>query len=420
MASNFGFAGLNSNLNSAATSTNLGNQISELFSKTVSARVKDIILDDTHPEFDVYGGWNGIGTVFFEIVDLQTGNPPEKPTALPLIPYIKNYPLVNEIVYLIKLPDTNIGDSTSSEKYYYLNAVNLWNHPHHNAYPNLLQDSDLPPSQEKDYESIEGGNVRRITDTSTEINLNSPKVGGTFVEKSDIHPILPFAGDTILEGRFGNSIRLGNTSKSKSILYKNSWSGAGENGDPITILRNGQPLDASLEGWLPIVENISKDLSSIYLTSYQSIPISTVFTSFPAITTKKPEAFGSYDDPQVLINSGRLVFNTYSDSIFLNSNKAIALSSIEDIGLYSRDNNINLSGKNVRLGDSNADQSLILGDKFIEQFKSFLESLNLLMDSLASEPSLGPSSLSAQGTKEIILNFKKQLNNFLSKTVKTL
>ena len=42
------------------------------------------------------------------------------------------------------------------------------------------------------------------------------------------------------------------------------------------------------------------------------------------------------------------------------------------------------------------------------------------MDSLISEPNLGPSALSAQGTKENILNFQKQLNNFLSKTVKTL
>jgi hypothetical protein len=420
MALSFGFSGLNNNLNSADTSTNLGNQISELFSKTVSARVKDIILDDTHPEFINYGEWNGVGTIFFEIVDLQTGNPPEKPTALPLISYIKNYPLVNEIVYLIKLPNTNIGDDTNSESYYYLNTVNLWNHPHHNAYPNLLQDPELPPSQEKDYQAIEGGSVRRVTDNSTEINLNSPKVGGTFVEKSDIHPVLPFAGDNILEGRFGNSIRLGNTSKSKSVLYKNNWSGAGDNGDPITIIRNGQPLDSSLEGWLPIIENINRDLSSVYVTSFQAIPLTSPFTSFPSISTQQPESFGSYNNPQIILNSGRLILNTYSDSIFLNSNKAISFSSIEDIGLYSRENNINISGQNIRLGDTSANQSLVLGDRFMEQFNQFLESLNFLMDSLISEPTLGPSTLSAQGTKQNILNFQKQLDNFLSKTVKTL
>jgi hypothetical protein len=44
------------------------------------------------------------------------------------------------------------------------------------------------------------------------------------------------------------------------------------NGDPITILRNGQPTKTSPEGWIPITENINNDLSSIYLTSTQKIP----------------------------------------------------------------------------------------------------------------------------------------------------
>ena len=419
MANKFGFAGLNSNLNSTDTTSNLGAQISELFSKTVSARVKDIILDDTHPDFERYGEWNGIGTIKFEIVNFQTGNPPEKPTAKPLFPQFRYFPLVNEIVYLIKLPDSDIGDQTSSESYYYLNSVAIWNHPHHNAYPNLTQQSELSPSQQKDYQDIEGGSVRRVTDESTEIQLNSPEVGGTFVEKPDIHPLLPFAGDNIVEGRFGNSIRLGNTSKSKSILYKNNWSGAGENGDPITILRNGQPSDAGEEGWYPIVENINKDLSSIYLTSKQSIPLISDFTSYPALSTS-PTSLGSYNKPQIILNSGRLVFNTNVDSIIMNSKKSISLSSVEDLGLFSQSGNVTLNGKNIRIGDINAEQSLVLGDTFMEQFKQLLLSLSALMESLTIEPQLGPASLSAQNTKIIVDSLKDQIPNFLSKISKTL
>ena len=419
MANKFGFAGLNSNLNSTDTTSNLGAQINELFSKTVSARVKDIILDDTHPDFERFGEWNGIGTIKFEIVNFQTGNPTEKPTAKPLFPQFRYFPLVNEIVYLIKLPDSDIGNQTSSESYYYLNSVSIWNHPHHNAYPNLLQDSELAPSQQKDYQDIDGGSVRRVTDESTEIKLNSPETGGTFVEKSNIHPLLPFAGDNIMEGRFGNSIRLGNTSKSKSILYKNNWSGAGENGDPITILRNGQSVEASEEGWFPTIENINKDLSSIYLTSYQSIPLKSDFTSYPALSTP-PTSLGTYNKPQAIINSGRLVFNSNTDSIILNSKKSISLSSIEDIGLYSKNGNVTLNGKNIRIGDINAEQSLVLGDVFMEQFKQLLTSLSLLMESLTIEPTLGPASLSAQNTKLITDSLKDQIPNFLSKISKTL
>ena len=38
-------------------------------SDIVSVRVKDIILDDTHPLFKEYGEWNGVGTIFFDLVD---------------------------------------------------------------------------------------------------------------------------------------------------------------------------------------------------------------------------------------------------------------------------------------------------------------------------------------------------------------
>lgn len=419
MASKFGFAGLNSNLNSVDTTSNLGAQINELLSKHVSGRVVDIILDDTHPNFEELGEWNGIGTIKFELIDFQTSDIKSTTTAKPFFPQFKTYPLVNELVYLIKLPNSDIGGQTNSESYYYLNSISIWNHPHHNAYPNLIKETELSPSQQKDYQDIEGGSIRRVTDESTEIQLNSPEIGGTFTEKPNIHPILPFAGDNIMEGRFGNSLRLGNTSKSKSILYKNNWSGAGQNGDPITILRNGQPLDISEEGWFPIIENINKDLSSIYLTSYQSIPISSDFTSYPALSTS-PISLGAYNKPQVIINSGRLVFNSNTDSIILNSKKSISLSSIEDIGFYSKNGNVTLNGKNIRIGDINAEQSLVLGDTFMEQFKQLLTSLGLLMDSLAQEPTLGPASLSAQNTKSILDSLIDQIPNFLSKISKTL
>ena len=419
MANKFGFAGLNSNLNPTDTTSNLGAQINKLLSMHVSGRVIDIILDDTHPDFVEFGEWNGVGTIKFELVDFQTGNINGRPTARPFFPQFKTYPLINEIVYLIKLPDSDIGSQTSSESYYYLNSISIWNHPHHNAYPNLIKNTELSPSQQKDYQDIEGGSVRRVTDESTEIQLNSPEIGGTFVEKPNIHPILPFAGDNIVEGRFGNSIRLGNTSKSKSILYKNNWSGAGENGDPITILRNGQPVDAGEEGWYPVVENINKDLSSIYLTSKQSIPLTSDFTSYPTLSTP-PTSLGSYNNPQIILNSGRLVFNTNVDSIIINSKKSISLSSVEDLGLFSQNGNVTLNGKNIRIGDLNAEQSLVLGDAFMEQFKQLLVSLSLLMESLTTEPMLGPASLSAQNTKIIVDSLKDQIPNFLSKISKTL
>ena len=402
MASKFGFAGLTNSNSSPSPLPSINSSTSDLFSKTLAVRVKDIILDDTHPEFGRYGEWNGIGTIKFEILGTGIYDPPQNPIATPLFPNLKAFPLVNELVYIIKLPNSDIGNQVNAESYYYLNSISLWNHPHHNAYPNLLQDSLTPSSQEKSYQDIEDGSVRRIPNNSNEVELNSPEIGGTFVEKSNIHPLLPFAGDNIFEGRFGNSIRLGNTSKSKSISYKNNWSGAGENGDPIIIIRNGQPTNADNNGWLPITENINKDLSSFYLTSTQQIPLNLDINSFPAISNP-PKSVKSYNQNQIILSSGRLVFNSNFDSILLSSKKSISLSSIEDIGLYSKNGDVNIKGKNIRIGDINAKQSLVLGDTFMQQFTQLLTSLSILMDSLTNEPTLGPSSLSAQNTKLLIL-----------------
>lgn len=385
-----------------------------------SVRVKDIILDNTHPKFQQYGGWNGIGTIEFEPITVNSGGDVENTIATPLIPYLKNYPLVNEILLIFRLTDRNIDQANGTTSFYYLNTLSLWNHPHHNAYPNIIHTTQVPDSQQKDYQDIEGGSVRRVTDNSTEINLNSPKVGGTFVEKTNIHPLLSYAGDVMVEGRFGNSIRFGNTAKSKGTI-KNNWSGGkSENGDPITILRNGQPKDSTEEGWVPVVENINKDLSSIYLTSTQQIPLSTDINVFPSITSEKPDTLGKYNKNQILLNSGRLVFNTNQDHLILNSKKSIALNSIEDIGLYSKKGNINIQADLVKLGDTSANQSLILGDNFINDFKFMLESLKLLCDSLTSEPQLGPSSISAAATKNVIEKVLQNSNTFLSKTTKTI
>ena len=415
MAIKSGLANINT---SNTTSSPSNNQI--LDDRIQSVRVKDIVLDNTHPKFNQYGGWNGIGTIEFEPININEAGDTINPIALPLVPYLKNYPLVNEIVLLFRLTSRDIFQVNNSTSFYYLNSLSLWNHPHHNAYPNVIHTTQIPESQQKDYQSIEGGSIRRVTDNSTEINLNSPKIGGTFIEKNNIHPLLPFAGDIIVEGRFGNSIRFGNTSKSKGEI-KNNWSGgSSKNGDPITVIRNGQPDDSIEEGWIPLTENINKDLGSIYLTSTQNIPLNTDTNSFPAITSTKPDTLGQYNKNQILINSGRLVFNTNTDHLILNSKKSISLSSIEDIGLYSKKGNINIQADLVKLGDANADQSLILGDNFIENFKFLLQSLDILCTSLTSEPTLGPAALSASSTKITIEKILKNIDSFLSKTTKTI
>jgi len=378
-------------------------------------RVVSIVLDEIHPRFKELGEWNGLGTIEYTLVDQPIPATQVYPTAKPYDPSIRNFPLINEIVYIAQLPDTDIGRFTSSKKSYYMSVVGLWNHPHHNAFP---QNSNiLPPSQQKDYIQTEAGSVRRVTDQSTEIFL-----GRTFVERGNIHPLLPFEGDRIIEGRWGNSIRFGSTVKNTP----NTWSSTGENGDPITIIRNGQGNQTD-EGWIPTVEDINNDDTSIYLTSTQKIPLQSQavklnqYFSYP--DNGKPTSPNEYAGRQVILNSGRLILNTTQDHLLLSSQKSIGFTAVESIN-FDTTNDIILQAGDVYLGSKNATEQVLLGNTTVNLLNTLIEELIKLTNTLATAQVTGFGPLATvNGQAAIInttlLNLQAQLNTLLSNSVRT-
>ena len=413
MASGRGLIAINnvansSKQNSFGTFTNLG-----LNSLIIAARVINIVLDETNPRFKEFGEWNGLGTIEFDLVDSPT--PPNQlyPTARPLDPSVKSFPLINEIVYILALPNTNIGEFASTKTNYYINTVGIWNHPHHNAFP---QNSNiLPPSQQKDYVQTQLGSVRRVTDQSTEIFL-----GATFVERGNIHPLLPFEGDKIIEGRWGNSMRLGSTVKNTP----NTWSSTGENGDPITIIRNGQGNQTD-EGWIPTIEDINNDDTSIYFTSTQKIPLeASSINDYFSYTNNPPARPNEYAGKQIILNSGRLVFNTTEDHLLLSSIKSINLNAIESINFDTTGPTVLQSGE-VYLGSKNAIEPVLLGQSTVNLLQTLLQELATLTNILSLQVGvppgvpLAPTSTQAALTNITITNLLTQLNGLKSNSVKT-
>jgi hypothetical protein len=383
----------------------------------ISSRVRDIILDDSHPKFKQYGEWNGIGTIFVETAK----NPILSETsnlipAFPLFPNIKHYPLLNELVPILYLSNNNITDDASAKSAYYLPPINLWNSQIHNAIPST---DVLPESQQKDYQQTELGSVRRVTDQSTEINL-----GKTFNESNviDIHPLLPYEGDIIYEGRFGNSIRLGSTVNNSFI--PNPWSTTGANGSPIFILRNGQkPINDN--SWVPTLEDINEDTSSIYLTSTQKLPIfpaSDIQDSFAKSTL--PESVSQYSKSQIVLNSDRLVFNAKNDSIILGAKQSTHLTAGDTVGIDGG-KQITLAAPKVYLGSSQGVegtqiQSVVLGDNLnllLGDIAIFLGTLSIAFAG-ATDPAIRSISANAFTLSESILN-EVNGRNLLSKKVKT-
>lgn len=405
-------------------------KLSQLMSKVKGGiqvgRVIDIILNDQYPEIDKYGGPNGIGTIFYELNNFIGG---ENGTAKPFFPQLSAYPLVNEMVLIFKLPNSNIGRNTAEESYYYINMISLWNHPHHNAYPNPVTSNTLPESQQRDYKQTSAGSVRRVTDEETGIDLNSDinLSQATFVERNNIHPLLPFAGDVIHQGRWGNSIRFGSTVQNglPDGLNLNNWSDVGTNGDPITLIRNGQPLNASDEGWKHITENINDDLSSIYLTTSQSIqlfPSSENYRSFNTL----PTSISTFIKPQIILNSDRVVINAKTDSVLLSAQKSISLSTNSSVNINTK--TFSIDAGSIKLGSKDAPESVVKGDTLYFQLNGICDALTSMLEILSTSKTYIngvpandiKSNQVYSSVKTQIEQIQEYLPEMLSKNVKTI
>ena len=399
-------SGNSSNSNSLPS---ISNGIQILNQKTAIGRVTDIILDENHPDFIKNGEWNGVGNIYYK-VNNSIGSS-GKQVAKPFNPQNKNFPLINEFVLLFQLPNSNIGEDSSSNSYYYTNTVSVWNHPHHNAYPDLLDGVD-DDAQSQDYQSTESGSVRRVTDGSTEINLNSPSnpSQNTFVERTNIHPLMPFMGDLLYEGRFGNSIRLGGTAKSNSI-YNNNWSINGENGDPITIIRNGQPGNSSNEGWLPITENLKNDLSSLYLTSYQRLSTFSVASENYSSYITPPSPPSQWVEPQIALSSNRIVLSAKTDSILLSSQKSIGLSTNGSVNIDSKSYYTNCN--DIKLGSKDATEPVLKGDITVDILIQLTNSIQNLANILKVEKNW-PGGALQTGYNAVAGNVLLTLNDVIS------
>ena len=388
----------------------------------IVGRVIDIILDDSDPEkFKQYGEWDSIGLVFYQ--DIQGGS---TGTAKPIFPNIKQYPLVNEIIYILNLPNPEaqlIDDPLDSKSNitnqpYYFPPVNIWNSTHHNAIP-LIKVSGS--RIQNDYSSSQAGLVRQVSDGSTSINLNSKNSAQTFQERINIQPLLPYAGDVIYEGRWGQSIRFGSTVTGSFIPNEWSAKSIGIEGDPITLLRNGA-WNNKLESWVNTLENINQDSSSVYLTSTQQIPLSasSINKYFSYSSSIAPTQPNLYSGSQVIINSSRLIFNSKEDHILFSYKKTINLNSQEGLYFDTIGNTVFQSDK-IFLGTI-ATEPLLKGnitEALLNKMLNYIQQLNIALQSATTAPGGGPvvnlqafASSPANTVNELSTNNIKSTQNF--------
>lgn len=258
----------------------------------IPIRVKDIILDSSHKEYTKYGKEQSIGVIKYTRVDTKQEQTDTEslPHAFPINSFNITYPLVNEVVLLIRGPreDKNLGAFD-----YYSTIVGLYN------------DINWIPSDDS--------------------SKGEGEPGYNFKVNSNIRPLHPFHGDAITQGRNGQSIRL--TGASSPL---NPFTDSSNANQPLTIISNGHTNIEENEFY---IEDINKDQSSIYLTTNHLIPLTQARDKY-AGAKERPIKADQFKGKQIIINSGRLFFNSTEEDI--------QLSSRGNFGVTS--NNISLDG----------------------------------------------------------------------------
>ena len=320
-----------------------------------TGEVIDIILSESHPD---YKSPQDIGLIKFRFVDnpVFTNSAPTE-IALPLNPYFKQYPVLHELVTIFPAGNA-LSQSQQTTSYYYLCSINSWGLTNLNAVPNstIYAASDSGKTKSTNYSQFTG---------NSPINNNTDfKFGDTFEENQKIKTLLPFEGDVILNGRFGNYIRFGST----TLKTNSPWSKQSPNGNPIIIITNTAPTETKN---IPKLEDINKESSSVLLCDGQKIPIDIISKNLKSygigqsgntLSVGKPKDFNQFAGKQIIISSDRLLFQSKEDSIFLNSKTSIGLSTAGTINIDA-DKGIIFNSPKIYLGARGKD-AILRGTKF--------------------------------------------------------
>ena len=378
-------------------------------------RVQAVILNDKdYPEsFTKKDKWHSIGTIFYsELNSPSKGkiNFENLNTARPLFPHQKNFPIENEMVFILSLPSLGAsGQNITAKEKFYITPMNTWGSVNHNTIPDPIFKAvqALSSTMNQTYQQTETGTPNR---TNASSGTEEISYGPTFKQKNNIKNLQPYQGDIFYEGRWGHSLRFGSTVKEGQP--KNNWSDEGNDGDPIILIRNGQ-YDDGKDSWIPQNENINDDPSSIYLTSTQKIKIETANNKFTSYNTA-PDKPNEYKDSQVIVSSNRLVFNAKTDSVLISGEKSIFLGSNSSLNLNAG-KNVVVECDDIKLGNKDATEPIILGDKFLNDLNDVLSSIQQFMTQVGGLPIMIAPFTPSAAHQSSALKLAQQTGKMISK-----
>ena len=343
--------------------------------------------------------------------------------AIPLNTTLVKIPIVGEIVLLYKSVNSSASGTKHSSTIYYIDTVGLQNQVNHNSLPTvskIISNQTTPNSTNTtSYLNAAAGGVISIKDNSNNL------LDSNFTENSLSKPLQHYIGDTLILGRYGQSLRFSTTPKSTSNFSKRpNWTGT-DHTAPITILRNTRQNKRTGYQNDYQTEDFTNDDNLIVMASGQKLRFTQSSNTKSAALKNSLNSWVTEQwgiTPQVLISSGRIVFNSTQKEILAFAKNGIALSSDSSIALDAQ-GTITLEGSKIELGATAVDRA-VLGDSFNIWMNSLINALGSVIVTVPNATPLNPnvplvttSPLSLSPSWPAILSVLSQLPAQLSNSV---
>ena len=405
-------------LGRASTLSNLTSQTTQIPGKKIGI-VYDVILDGTHPRAvndNVGTLYNGC--ILYRSADNLIVSENDLSIAYPSDKNFKSLPVKNESVEIYEI---------SNGQFAYRRIFESPN-PSFSSDPSTISSAYKPVTEEgntaKNYQQTFGTG---ITTTNFDDSVKFNGYGNYYQPVSGLHKLKLYEGDTLIESRFGQSLRFSGYNNVENII------------SPTIILRNGESSRTKkLSPRLNIEEDINRDGSIIVIGSNQyQLPFQpgTVSDSGTSDFETKPDSFTNFPSKligdQILINSGRLIFSAKNAEMIFYSKKNYGF--ISD-GAMSIDNKLGIDisvGANVNIVTNDRDivmftgnGSIFLGSGDLEPIVKGQQLVNILselIDAIAAQTFLTPSGPTAEGPVNVadFGSIKSKLNDILSKLNQT-
>jgi hypothetical protein len=332
-----------------------------------------------------------IGAIRFRTTDNQTPNDKNIPLAFPFDKNCKTLPVIGEQVEIYGQPGN-----------YSYKRIGAEPNPSYSAKRRINEQfqpkSDSTADSKKYNENATTGTSETNDNTK---NDELDKLGKYYDVQSGLHKLKLYEGDTLIESRHGQSIRLSGYNNKK-----NSFS-------PTIILRNSESFTNRKKNYLEsIEEDINGDGSILSLSSgdYELANIGSNLQTTPKSFKEFPEKLIG---DQILINSGRLIFSAKSaemmfyskknygfvsdGTLSINNGKGIEASVGEDINIVMNDRNFAIhSGKgSIFLGDEDR-EPLVKGKTLVSLLRDLIAEILKQQYLTPSGPTkIGPENVAA-------------------------